>query len=100
MKILPSQLSSIPEGSDQYITASYYLAHAYFQNHQYDQAHERFEIVAESGDIRFLESAEWNMVLSCIAQDNGDCDSEIEKITNNPGHLYYQNTLMVVDKLN
>lgn len=94
-----SQLSSITSDAEQYISATYYLAHAYFQNEQYGQAQERFEIVANSGDIRFLESAEWNLVLSCLAQENSNCEQEIEKITSNPGHPYHQNTLMVVDEL-
>ncbi len=94
-----SQLSSITPDAEQYISATYYLAHAYFQDEQYGQAHERFEIVANSGDIRFLESAEWNLVLSCLAQENKTCEQEIEKITSNPGHPYHQNTLMVVDRL-
>ncbi len=83
---------AIPADSDRYAEAQYFLGHAALQSTQYDTAIAAFRQCAASGDARFKEKSEWNLLLTYIAAGRtkaSEFNLLLENVTGNPAHSYH-----------
>jgi TolA-binding protein len=87
-------LEEISSENDYYIMARYYLGHANFLTNNYTEAGNNFSEVVNSGDIRFLENAEWYELLSCLGQ-NTTCENLLDRILSNENHLHLSKALAI-----
>ncbi len=91
-------LGSVGSEDDYYILAQFYLGHSLYLNKSYADAAVAFQNVAASEDLRYQAEAEWYTLLSCMAQDQV-CTAELEKITSDTGHDYYEDASEISKKL-
>ncbi len=80
--------SAIPSGAEYYITAQYYMAHGLYLKKEYQKASESFLIVSESEDLRYAESADWFGLLSCLQNEENNCEVAYQRIASDPEHSF------------
>lgn len=69
---------------------TFLLAHAYLGSGDYDMAIARFQLLMESKDERFLDSARWYAAISYLHNDNVPDAKALLKILKEEGNLNYQ----------
>lgn len=63
-------LNTIPVNTPFFVTAQYNLGILYFQTEQFSKATTAFKVVQESNDIRYIENAEWYLVLTHLKNND------------------------------
>ncbi len=93
-----ASLSSISDDQPFAILADYYLGHAYYLSEDYSMAQSKFSEIANSGDLRYAEDAQWYALLSCLAQDKS-CQVLLDNIRNNDHHTYHDQAIEINNQL-
>ena len=75
-----------------YNEAQFYLGHSFLRNKEYAAATTVFNKLVQSGDIRFLEKAEWYQLLSLVANQQQDKQftTLLNKMLTDKNHSYHQ----------
>jgi len=75
-----------------YNEAQFYLGHSFLKNKEYAAATTVFDKLVQSGDIRFLEKAEWYQLLSLVAnqQQDDQFTTLLNKMLTDKNHSYHQ----------
>lgn len=95
-----SLLSSIPQ-SLAYNKAQYHLGNLYLQEKHSLNAIAVFQDLIESGDTRYLEDAQWLLVIAHLQNDDVELAKlSLEQILQTPGHSLYNRALEMKKKLN
>lgn len=84
---------SIPVEDQRYNEAQFYLGHSFYKNKEYTAASNTYRQLVQSGDIRFLDKAEWYQLRSLIAANQQKSDqftNLLNKMINDKGHPYHQ----------
>ncbi len=91
-------LSAIGSDHDFRTIAQYYLAHAYYLKAEYSAAINAFDLVAEQGDMRYTDDAQWYALLSCMAQDN-PCEERLNAILQDDQHRHHSDAVELRNQL-
>lgn len=93
---------SIPGNDPRFAEAQLLFGHVQMQLKNYEAAAIAFGKVIETGDTRFAEKAEWNLLLAWLSDDNPSTDytPTLSKITAETDHSYHRQAVELQKKLN
>lgn len=85
-----------------YPEAQLFLAYSYFENKQFVPAEQSFRNVIETGDERFLDNAEWHLMLSLWEQTDKQTDFRalLDAIIDQPRHSFHDEAQALNASLN
>ncbi|MEZ4891551.1 MAG: hypothetical protein R2778_00880 [Saprospiraceae bacterium] len=98
-----SFFNSIPDSSDYYAEAQYYLGHSFIPLKEYNQAIKAFQHCASRSESKFSEKAEWYLLLTYLNSgktNDADFKALLDKLLSNPDHSFYEQAKKLSGKIN
>ena len=91
---------SVQEGNPRYQEAQFYLANAFFENNNFSDASKQFQKIIDTGDVRYMENAEWYKILAQLAAGETVNQSLLNKIAADNDHIFNNKAIALQSKLN
>ena len=95
------RFGSVPPDDERYAEAQLFAGYAFYESGKYASAVAAFDIVIQTGDIRFAPNAEWHRLLALLARQPSSeaAEAALFKLVNEPTHPFHSKALKLQQQL-